>query len=382
MVTVAAPPTVTPVRRLWVAVLCGYLALGGTLQILPAAVVTRFGAGPATVGLVVGAAFAATAVLRPIAGRAGDAGRSRAAMLTGAALTALGAAGHLAAPNVPVLLAARLVMGFGEAALFSGGLPWVLAGVRPDRRGRVTGWFGLSMWSGLAAGPVLAALVDRLAGPAYAWGLVAALPVVSAVLVATTRRPAAPPEPTPLLPRTRRDVVPAGAALPGLLLGLAAYGYGTLSALLVLYLARIGGAGAGLAVFAAAFLAARAAGSPWVDRLGPLRVLRTVLVVEAAGLALLAAAGSPAVALTAVAVAGLGLGLVYPAASALTLGRTSGRPGAAVGAMTSFWDLGILAAGPVGGLVATRAGYPAAFAVAAVAALGCLTVTYALARSR
>ena len=48
--------------------------------------------------------------------------------------------------------------------------------------------------------------------------------------------------------------------------------------------------------------------------------------------------------------------------------------------MTSFWDLGILAAGPVGGLIATQFGYRPAFAVAACAALAGLAVPYSLHR--
>src|SRR2546421_9173143 len=98
-----------PIRRLWLAVLCGYLALGGTLQEMPGYVVRKFGAGPAAAGLAVGMAFAATAVTRPFAGRAGDAGSARPVVLTGGLLTAVAAAGHLAAPDLEVLLIARLL---------------------------------------------------------------------------------------------------------------------------------------------------------------------------------------------------------------------------------------------------------------------------------
>ncbi len=79
---------------------------------------------------------------------------------------------------------------------------------------------------------------------------------------------------------------------------------------------------------------------------------------------------------SAVALAGVGLGLVYPAATKLTLGRAeAARAGAAVGAMTSFWDLGILMAGPVSGLVAAGPGFRAAFWIAAAMPLVVLAVT-------
>ena len=369
VVDCAAGP-VAPVRRLWAAVLCGYMALGATLQELPGYLVARFGSGPALVGLAVGLAFAATALVRPFAGAVGDSGWSRPVVMAGAGLTAVAGLGHLLAPGVGVLLAVRLVMGAGEAALFSAALPWVLAGTPVGRSGRVAGWFGLSMWGGLAVGPLLAVLVHRWSGPVAVWWLVAGLPVVSGVLVASTTAPARVVRAGGLLPGGWRGWVPRGAGLPGLCLGLAAYGYGSLTALLVLYLGsqRIGGESVALAVYAAAFLLTRTAGSPLIDRYGGAAVVRVVLAVEVVGLALLAAVPVESAALAGTALAGVGVGLVYPATAAMTLRRADSSPGLAVGAMTSLWDLGILAAGLAGGLLATHLGYRAAFAVAAGAA--------------
>jgi MFS family permease len=372
---------VVPVRRLWGAVLCGYLALGGTLQELPGYLADRFGAGPALTGLAVGLAFAATALGRPFAGLAGDAGWSRPVVILGAGLTAAGALGHLFAPTVGVVLAARLVMGAGEAALFSGALPWVLSGTPAGRGGRVSGWFGLSMWGGLALGPLLAVAAHRAGGATAVWWLVAALPLVSTVLVASTRRPAAAGR-HPVRLRSWRDLVPRGAGLPGLCLGLAAYGYGTLGALLVLYLGgqspgapHVGGESVALTVYAAAFLLTRGVGSPLIDRYGGARVASVVLGLAVGGLALLAAVPVEAAALAGTALAGVGLGLVYPATATMTLHRTVRTPGLAVAAMTSLWDLGILAAGPVGGLLAGHLGYRSAFAVAAGVVALALVIT-------
>jgi hypothetical protein len=52
-------------------------------------------------------------------------------------------------------------------------------------------------------------------------------------------------------------------------------------------------------------------------------------------------------------------------APSLGAGRTAGSPGLAVAAAASLWDLGILAPGPIGGLLAGRLGYRSAFTVAA-----------------
>ena len=254
-----------PVRRLWVAVLCGYLAFGATLQALPTYVPEKFGGGALESGTAVGIAFLATACARPFAGWLADAGWSRPVVLAGGVLAAVGGLGQMVAPDLVVLLAARLVMGAGEAALFSGALPWVLAGTRMSQRGRLAGWFGLSMWGGLAAGPVIASLV----GDHAVWWVVVGLAVASAILVSTTRADASRVEPLVRIRRVR-DLVPAGVPLPGATIGLAAYCYGTVAALLVLRLRAddIAVDHVALTVFAAAFLVVRFAGSPLVDRYG------------------------------------------------------------------------------------------------------------------
>lgn len=342
--------------------LCGYLALGATLQELPPFLSAKFNVGPAVTGLVVGAAFAATAAGRPFAGRWGDAGRSRAVVVGGGLLASIAGAGTVFAPDVAVLLVCRLVMGAGEAALFSGALPWVLNAAPPEQRGRVAGWFGLSMWGGLTLGPVLAAVVGSAANADAVWWTVAALPLVSAVLAATAPEPAsAPPR------RSPSRLIPPGVSLPGSVIGLAAYGYGTLAALLVLSLGRSAGRVVALPVFACAFLLVRGLGSPLVDRHGGATVARITLMVQTAGLVLLAAAPNLAMTLAGAAITGAGLGLIYPATVAMTLRSIKAETaGAAVGAMTSFWDLGILIAGPLGGAVAAASGFHAAFATAAV----------------
>ncbi|MFE7118051.1 MFS transporter [Streptomyces sp. NPDC057654] len=381
-VTPATPRPTVPVRRLWAAVLCGYMALGATLQSLPSYVVGHFHGGPLIAGTVVGIAFLATACARPFAGRLADAGFARPVVATGGVLGAIGGAGHLIAPNPGTLIVARLVMGVGEAALFSGAIPWVLADTPPQRRGRVAGWFGLSMWGGLALGPVVAVGLNHLSGYRGVWWGVIVLGIVSAVLVLTTGGDNRNDDGLSPLPKGFREIVPVGASLPGLAFGLSSYGYGTVNALLVLHLHHdgIGGESAALAVFAAGFLLARALGSPLVDRKGGVRVALGSLVVEAVGLLLIAGTGNEVLALAGTVLAGAGVALMYPATVAMTLHRTGAlRPGTSVGVMTSYWDLGIMAAGPLGGLIAGHAGYTTSFAVAAVTTvLSLLVVATAL----
>jgi hypothetical protein len=48
--------------------------------------------------------------------------------------------------------------------------------------------------------------------------------------------------------------------------------------------------------------------------------------------------------------------------------------------MTSFWDLGVMIAGPVGGFIAAEFGYPPAFIVAVATAAGSFVLVNGLSR--
>lgn len=328
------------IKRLWAAVLCGYLALGATIQALPG---LHLG-GPATTGALVTAAAAATAIARPFAGRWADAGAPVARI--GAALVAAGAIAHLVARGAPEMAVARLVLGAGEGALFTGALAVVLRDAPAERRGRLIGHFGLSMWGGLALGPPIAAAVDGL------W-FAAAMSVAALALTAanTTRARPAPP-----VIATAPRLLPPVALRLGLLLGLSSFGYGTLNAFIS---TRTDQAGLALGLFAGAFVVTRALGSRLVDDLGPRIVARVAIATETLALALIHVQ-----LLAALVLLGAGLALVLPALMTwlVELAHPHER-GAATGAMTSCWDIGIALAGPAGGLAVHQA-----FAIAAVAA--------------
>ena len=70
-----------------------------------------------------------------------------------------------------------------------------------------------------------------------------------------------------------------------------------------------------------------------------------------------------------------GFTLLYPSLALLVIDRSDeAERGAALGAYTSFWDLGLGVAGLVTGAVATGFGYEAVFLIAALAALASATV--------
>src|SRR4051794_28830442 len=156
------------------------MAIGAVLPILPRFVHGPLGSGDVAVGVVVGA-FAFTAVIaRPIGGRLSDSRGRRVVVVAGMLLSALGGAPYLLPLDVPGLVLARLVLGIGDGWVFTAGATWIVDLAPEDRRGQAIGIFGLSIWGGLAAGPVLGEALYSAGGYDLVWIFAATAPVVGA----------------------------------------------------------------------------------------------------------------------------------------------------------------------------------------------------------
>ncbi|MEL6983100.1 MAG: MFS transporter, partial [Actinomycetota bacterium] len=119
------------------------------------------------------------------------------------------------APNVEVLIAARLLQGVGGALLTPGSLAIIEATLRPDDRGA-----GVGQWSGLggvagAIGPLVGGL---LVDVSWRWVFLLNLPIALAVLVMSRRVPES-------FDRSAKDspLDTAGAALTAVTLGGASF---------------------------------------------------------------------------------------------------------------------------------------------------------------
>jgi predicted MFS family arabinose efflux permease len=69
-------------------------------------------------------------------------------------------------------------------------------------------------------------------------------------------------------------------------------------------------------------------------------------------------------------VVGVGFSMLFPSLALMVVGEVGeDRRGSALGAFTAFFDIGVGLGGPLAGLTASLAGYPAVFYLAAAAAL-------------
>lgn len=373
-------PTMSPARAafagIFVVTMLGLLSIGATLPVLPRYVEGPLGGGELAIGVVTGA-FAATGLaFRPIGGYFADTRGRKPVVIVGALLTALAGALYFVKAGVPGLIVARLFLGAGEGMVYTAGSAWVVDLSPPDRRGQIIGLYGLAIWGGLSLGPPIGELILRASSFEMVWAFAAAAPLLGG-LIATripepeVRRRAGPPGP----------LVSREALGPGFALSLAVVGYAALAAFIVLHLDErgIGHGTVAFTVFAVTVVAARIAGGGLPDRYGGIRVAAVMAVIEAAGLITIALAQSLAVALIGAIAMGAAFSLLFPSLALLVIEAVDeDRRGAAMGTFTAFFDVGVGLGAPAAGAAAALAGYPAAFIVAAVAAIWALGVAVAL----
>jgi MFS family permease len=338
--------------------------------VLPGYVRGPLHSGDVAVGIVVGA-FAATSVFcRPIAGRQADRRGRRIVIVLGATAMALAGILYLISDSVPTLIFARLVVGVGEGSVYTAGATWAVDLAPEDRRGFALGLFGLAVWGGLSLGPLAGELLRSHLGYSSVWILTAALPAAAAVIATRLPEPlpsASPADGKPIA------LLPRAAHRPGLALALANVGYAALAGFVVLSLkARgINGGATVFTAFAVAVFGCRLVLSRVPDRAGAKPTATAAGLLEALGLTIIAAAGSLSVALIGAVVVGIGFSMLFPSLALMVVGEVEDdRRGSAMGAFTAFFDIGVGLGGPIAGLTASLAGYPAVFYLSAVAALG------------
>ncbi len=368
---------------LWLATVCGFLAIGAVLPVLPRYVRGPIGSTDLAVGIVIGCFAFAAVVGRPVGGRLADARGRKVILVSGLVIAAFAQALYLLPLGVPGLVVARLVLGVGDGWVFTAGATWIVDLAPEERRGQAIGLFGLAIWGGLTAGPLIGELLLSVGSYDAVWIFAAIIPLVGALIALRLPDDHTPPPP-PAAGAAREPLVPRPVVQPGVALLLANVGYGTMAAFVVLHLEDRGVAGGAtvFTAFAASVVVSRLVAGTLPDRLGPAVSATVAAVTEAAGLALIALASSFPVALAGAIVMGAGFSLLFPSLAVIAVSRVGdARRGAALGAFTAFFDAGVGVGAPLAGVIAAAAGYPAAFWVASAAALAAAVVAAGLERA-
>jgi MFS family permease len=255
-----------------------------------------------------------------------------------------------------LLIAARFLQGAGAAAVWAGGLAWIVAVAPRERRVEAIGTAIGAAIAGALGGPVIGALADSL-GTGVVFAAFFTLPM--GLALALSRLPAPASVPGPGLTAVRASLTEPLMRTGMWLMLLPAIAFGLFNVLVPL---RLDDLGASAAAIGAVFLVAvvfESAVSPIVgrvaDRRGAIWPARIGLAGGAIGLVLLPlpAAGLP-VAAALIVSAGL-LGMLWTPAMALVSQGAEARridPAFGFGLGNLAWGLGAALGGSVGGALA------------------------------
>ena len=356
----------------------GLLSVGATLPVIPRYVQGPIGGSAFEVGLVTGA-FAITGLAcRPIAGNLADRRGRRPIVIAGALLSAMAGALYFIPAGVPGLVVARLFLGAGEGLVYTAGSAWVVDLAPVEKRGRIIGFYGLAIWTGLTLGPPIGELLLRASSFEMVWAFAMAAPLLGAVIALRIPETYTVSEPEP---GERRSWIERKSLVPGMGLALGTVGFAAVAAFLVLHLdeRNIGHGGEVFAAFAATVFLARLLGGWLPDRYGPVPCIIGTGIVEAAGLVAIMLAQSLPVAIAGALAMGAAFSLLLPSFALLVVNRVpESRRGAAMGTFTAFFDVGVGAGSVAAGVAASIGGYSAAFAFAAIAAACLIPVALSL----
>lgn len=356
------------------------MAVGAFLPVLPHYIKGPLDYGSVVVGFTIGAFGFTSLAARPIAGHFADSRGRRPVVAIGALLAAIAGALHFVHAGLPGLIFARLVLGAGEGTVFTAGATWVVDLAPRERRARVIGLYGLAVWGGLSAGPLIGSALLHAGRFDAVWAFCTISPLVGALVALAIPDPFRPAMHAPRRPSIVRESIH-----PGLALSMATVGYAAMASFIVLDLnsKHIGHGSAAFAAFAVTVVVTRLVGGDLPDRIGPVRCAAGAAGVSAVGLVLIALAGSLATALAGAICMGLAFALIYPSLSLVVVNSVAeSRRGAALGTFTAFFDIGFLVGGPLTGWAADWGGYSAAFWLGSGFAIAAIAAAITLRRSR
>lgn len=356
-------------------VFIAFLVIGMAMPVLPLHLHEGLGFGTFVVGIVAGSQFAAAILSRVWAGRKADTKGPKFAVIAGLVIAAASGGLYLlsltfaARPviSVTVLLLGRVLLGVGESFIIIGGQSWALTILTLRNTSKAIALAGSAMFAAFAAGAPVGSWLYAQFGFAGIATSTALLPLLTLLCVAALA-PVAP------IPRQQAGLmkVMGSVWLPGIGAALSSIGFGAITAFsALLFVAHGWPAWPAFTVFAATFIVARLFLSHLADRFAAPEVALLSVLVEAAGLILLAFSGSLVTALAGAALTGFGYSLVYPALGVEAVGRVPPQNrGLAMGAYTAFLDLALGFGTPVLGLLSQAAGLGSAFVASALAAVG------------
>jgi len=357
------------------ATLVFYVASGIVIAAAPVFGSEQLGLSKAMVGVAIAIYSIAALAMRPVVGWSTDRFGRRRPLLIGAALTSLGLLAHLGAVNVPLFIAARCILGAGEAFWLVAALSAAADLAPAGRQGESLSLLTLTLYVGLAIGPWMAeAILHQTGSFAIVWLVTAGVAAISLGLAWLVPETGIATQPS--VPRARPRLFHPAGLFPGVVLLLGMSGMAYFLSFLPLYVRTIGldGASLPLAEYGLIVVGLRVVGARLPDRIGAATLAGAALAASAVGLAVVAAIQTVAGLLIGTGLFAFGVAFIAPTLLSLTVSRVPlEERGTVVGTATLFLDVSFGIAPVVLGAVAEAGGYPLGFLIAGVvSAVGCV----------
>jgi predicted MFS family arabinose efflux permease len=344
---------------LWVTLASFFFFASFQLLMVPLPLyIQHIGGTASTVGMVLATCALAAVLVRPLMGRLVDTLGRRPLLLLGIGLFILSPLLFIFATSIPLLMAARALQGVGLAAFTIASTTWIADLVPANRRGEAMSNFASASVLSLAILPVVGSSLLRVTGFPVIFALAAGLALVSVVGASARERhvKAASYGQGHFWTTVRRR----GVWLPSLLVLTLGVAYGAIISFIALFARERGLPDGGLffLAYAVAAIIGRGPLGRLSDRLGHERVIAPLSLLAAGAIGLLAAAHTLPWFLLAGIFYGLTFGTAWPLLNALVVNHASleGR-GAAVGVISTGFDLGVAGGSFLGGLLVAPLGY-------------------------
>lgn len=356
------------------ATLAYYVCVGILVPVLPVFIENGMSSGEAMVGISA-VAFSVAAVLsRPLITLVGVHWGRRALMIGGGLVGALGGLGLILVTESWQVLPLRAVMGIGEAALFVGASTVAVDLAPPHRRAEAASYLSLSVFGGLAIGPILGEVVlgdvpsgargldiGNFDGTFVLVGAAAGLAALVSIAAPKWVGDKPTPQPTRWLERD--------AMFPGFVLAAAIAAWTAFSTFLPTYAKDLGISGSApfFFLYSVVCVILRFVGARWPEQWGLRRTVLGALWTLLIGMIVVTSWASEPGIWVATAFMSLGMSFLYPSLLAMSVRDTSdAKRVAVVSSFTMFFEIGATAGGLVLGGVAEVMGKRASFAGGAV----------------
>lgn len=356
------------------AMLAFYVCVGILVPVLPVFIENGMSSGEAMVG-VTAVAFSVAAVLsRPAITLIGVHWGRRALMIGGGFVGAVGGFGLVLVTEPWQVLPLRALMGIGEAALFVGASTIAVDLAPPNRRAEAASYLSLSVFGGLAIGPILgeAVLGDVPSGARGldignfdgTFVLVGLMAVLAALISFTAPKwVGEKPEPQPFR-WLERD-----ALFPGLVLASGIAAWTAFATFLPTYAKDLGISGSAPFFFLYSVICVilRFVGARWPEQWGLRRTVFGALIALFAGMVVVSSWASEPGIWVSTTLLSFGMTFMYPSLLAMSVnGVSEAKRVAVVSSFTMFFEVGATAGGLLLGGVAEIFGKRASFAGGAV----------------